>query len=517
MLVYVIYMFIFVFVLGAIEINSGGMIHVLQYLRMYGYLPPEVSIITNDDYMRSLKTFQKYYGLKSTGVADNRTIELMRQTRCGNRDVNENAAGIANLHGFFARTANNLTHSYSILCSLYKIKWTKTHLTVKVLNSPANISLDETVKLFADAIHVFQDLALINFTILDASHPSSGDIQIVFTSKEHGDETNFDGKGGVYCHVFHPIEGGDIHFDIDEYVLDFNSTVTESINMKATFLHAIGHSIGLSHTNDPNSIMFAFSHNNTVASEIDASSVQLLYNWRPGSKNSAMNIVFDTILDDYHLCVNSKFDAITRDPRTGHLYIFLSDHFWLLEMNFGIVSGYPKQMGNPENFDKHEGNVIAAVTIDANIFIFHEIKGEEFVTVYDADQMSKTEQPFAVTKTKGHKIKAAFIEVNSDVFLTSENGDVGTVFAVSTIHNAFRYGNESLYLFTDNTYNRFNLKTRALTVNAKPKYPRETAIWFLLCRNPLPSSHDSMFTHTDHLHALLFTILSVIVSEIVLK
>lgn len=57
----------------------------------------------------------------------------------------------------------------------------------------------------------------------------------------------FDGAGGVKAHAFYPNNGGDIHFDDDE-------TWTRG-NLLPIAVHEIGHSLGLSHSNVPGSIM----------------------------------------------------------------------------------------------------------------------------------------------------------------------------------------------------------------------------------------------------------------------
>ncbi|KAK7576675.1 hypothetical protein V9T40_012961 [Parthenolecanium corni] len=84
----------------------------------------------------------------------------------------------------------------------------------------------------------------------------NADIAISFVNRQHGDGYPFDGPGTVLAHAFSLLhstraEGidGDIHFDGDE---DWR------FDERETKVHELGHSLGLTHVENRQSIMFPF-------------------------------------------------------------------------------------------------------------------------------------------------------------------------------------------------------------------------------------------------------------------
>ncbi|RWS08300.1 Matrix metalloproteinase-14-like protein, partial [Dinothrombium tinctorium] len=303
-------------------------------------MPPEIVLITFDDFHRSLRLFQLAFGLNRTGKLDEQTLAAMRLPRCGNLDLDEapNAFSFDEIKG-----RNGDSPEFSILSS----KWSINNLTYKVKNVPSYLNRDEIMKTFSDALLVWSNLANVDFTALEENDQKDSNIEIVFTIADHGDGKHFDGKGGIVLHVFHPIQGGDIHFDSDEeYTLDESIANAShlSIRLKPLFLHAMGHALGLGHNYNKSSIMHPLVGNmNTNASEVDAASIQLLYGVRNGSEDFTRDLEVGLALDEYSLCLNSSFDAITKLP-DGRLSVFVDRYYWLVELNYGILSGYPHKV-----------------------------------------------------------------------------------------------------------------------------------------------------------------------------
>ena len=89
------------------------------------------------------------------------------------------------------------------------------------------------------------------------------DIEIRFARRYHKDDFPFDGRNGVLAHAFGPTSqfggiGGDVHFDDDE---QWASDDDRGTSLLQTAVHEIGHSLGLSHSNVKQAIMYAFMTN----------------------------------------------------------------------------------------------------------------------------------------------------------------------------------------------------------------------------------------------------------------
>ena len=94
---------------------------------------------------------------------------------------------------------------------------------------------------------------------------------------------DFDGEGGTVAHAYYP-EDGRVHFDNDERYTYIGSTseswwsaqILESLSYVA--LHEFGHTLGLSHSNNDDAIMWPFigTRNPSLHSD-DISGIQSLY------------------------------------------------------------------------------------------------------------------------------------------------------------------------------------------------------------------------------------------------
>ena len=152
--------------------------------------------------------------------------------------------------------------------------WESMDLSYKVTKYSRGVSrgaVDETIK---RAFKIWEDATCFNFTRKDKE---SVDIEISFESGIHGDDYPFDGEGKILAHAFLPKYGGDIHVDDDE-PWSVNSIQETSLLM--TLTHEIGHSLGLSHSNNSSAIMWYLyqdSSPNLTLHNDDIRGIQKLY------------------------------------------------------------------------------------------------------------------------------------------------------------------------------------------------------------------------------------------------
>eukprot|EP00092_Neocalanus_flemingeri_P003487 GFUD01003738.1.p1 GENE.GFUD01003738.1~~GFUD01003738.1.p1 ORF type:complete len:277 (+),score=69.85 GFUD01003738.1:77-907(+) len=205
----------------------------LGYLMRYGYLVEELTLLSvekkENRARKAVLKFQAFAGLELTGELDKKTREKMETPRCGLSDV------IAN---------------YVVEGS----KWEKEELTFSILKYPTNsrISNQDVDQTVEKAFTMWENESNLVFRRINSGN---ADIKISFEKYEHEDDKPFDGQGGVLAHAFFPQYGGDIHVDDSE-----NWTIDEfnGKNFLQTFLHELGHSLGLEHSDVTSSVMAPF-------------------------------------------------------------------------------------------------------------------------------------------------------------------------------------------------------------------------------------------------------------------
>ncbi|CAL1573971.1 unnamed protein product [Knipowitschia caucasica] len=206
---------------------------------------------------RKLREMQKFLGLKITGNLDADTLAMMKKPRCG---VPDDQVG-----------------SYT----LFGNKWQKNALTYRIENYTPDMPKAEVDDSIEKALGVWAKVTPLRFTRL---HSGTADIMISFGSGDHGDFYPFDGPDGTLAHAFAPSTGigGDAHFDDDE---NFTYRSTSGYVLFMVAAHEFGHSLGLSHSNDPGALMYptyTYSNPNTfVLPQDDVNGIQSLYGPNP--------------------------------------------------------------------------------------------------------------------------------------------------------------------------------------------------------------------------------------------
>ncbi|NP_001266961.1 collagenase 3-like precursor [Takifugu rubripes] len=310
---------------------------------------------------QKLREMQGFFGLEITGRLDSDTKEMMSKPRCGVPDIK--------------------TSAYSI--SGNDLKWKKNHLTYRIENYSPDMSVAEIEQSIDKALQVWAKVTPLRFSKVS----SDPDIKVLFGGQYHGDSYPFDGPDGILAHAFSPGPGigGDAHFDEDE-LFTFRSQKGYVLFLVAA--HEFGHSLGLSHSQDPGALMFpvyTFHDPDTfVLPQDDVSGIQSLYGpnpkgpvdpgvTRPTTPDACdSDLVLDAVttlrgemyffkgrflwrrpsqsdLPQQSLIANFwrgapvNIDAAFENPESDRVFLFKDRQVWAFRA-YDPVSGYPKSI-----------------------------------------------------------------------------------------------------------------------------------------------------------------------------
>ncbi|XP_039714691.1 interstitial collagenase isoform X4 [Pteropus medius] len=177
--------------------------------------------------VEKLKQMQEFFGLKVTGKPDAKTLNVMKQARCGVPDVAQ-----------FVLTEGNP-------------RWERTHLTYRIENYTPDLPRADVNYAIEKAFQLWSNVSPLTFTQV---FEGQADIMISFVRGDHRDNSPFDGPGGNLAHAFQPGPGigGDVHFDEDEWW----TNNFRNYNLYRVAAHELGHSLGLSHSADIGALMY---------------------------------------------------------------------------------------------------------------------------------------------------------------------------------------------------------------------------------------------------------------------
>ncbi|NXK19283.1 MMP7 protein, partial [Arenaria interpres] len=174
-----------------------------------------------------IKEMQRFFHLNITGNLTAETAEIMKRARCGLPDIT----------GYKALAESS--------------RWEKTRLTYRIVTYTPDLTPKQVDNAIRKAFMVWSDVTPLEFERVFFGY---ADIMIGFAYFAHGDGNPFDGRGSVLAHAFGPGGGlgGDAHFDDSERWSETN----KEINLFLVAAHEFGHSLGLSHSDDPTALMY---------------------------------------------------------------------------------------------------------------------------------------------------------------------------------------------------------------------------------------------------------------------
>ena len=218
----------------------------------------------------ALLDFQSFSGINKTGVFDKETLKMMAMPRCGVKD----------------RLGDETENDYYVLQGSW---WLRNFLTYKIKKYPSpshpyrrqitNKDVDNSIR---EAMNIWEAVTNLKFITRDVGRV---DIDISFEKGEHGDNHPFDGPASAslfdnqVAHAFFPDADltGDIHVDDTE---DWTVKSYKGIDLLFMFTHELGHSLGLRHSAEMNSIMapkYRWYNPNLKLHEDDIKAIQSLY------------------------------------------------------------------------------------------------------------------------------------------------------------------------------------------------------------------------------------------------
>ena len=181
----------------------------------------------------AIRKLQSRYNLRETGKINAELMAFLDQPYC---DVPDPPGPAAMVSG--------------------GVPWRDPHVTFQYMTWPTALTRADVRGALRVAFDTWEAVCAVRFSEVT----TQGDMRIVFAAGAHGDGWPFDGPGHILAHAFYPDWAdnlrGDLHIDTSEpWVIDAQAPL-DARDLVTTAIHEVGHSIGLPHSNVPESVMW---------------------------------------------------------------------------------------------------------------------------------------------------------------------------------------------------------------------------------------------------------------------
>lgn len=229
-----------------------------QHLKNIGFYPVKSSIPSSVDeaLVRAIKKYQTFYQLKQDGIVGKITRNCLQHARCGNPDIPSGAKDDFTAAAYVATGC----------------KYDKETLLYSIEKYPLQMQPQKIRTIIDAAFNAWSNVTRLNFIYTDGR----ADLRIRWQQNDGSASLGGHFLGKAY---YPPWCGGTnaglMILDSDEH---WAETAEDGIILYNVVLHEIGHLLGLSHSNNPSSIMHAQYHprSNTISTD-DIAGIESIY------------------------------------------------------------------------------------------------------------------------------------------------------------------------------------------------------------------------------------------------
>lgn len=207
--------------------------------------------------------YQRFYALREDGVCGPVTKAALARPRCALHDV---PPGVSSAYTSAAYT-------------LPGCRYDRTSLTYAFYNYTFDLPVMTQRRIIARAFESWARVSSLRF--YETARSRGENFKLSWQTGAHGDETVFRGPGNILAHAYFPPpcggrNAGTLHFDDAERWTE--NGFFGGVSLQQVALHEIGHLLGLAHSSDPKSVMYAYYNPASYRlSQDDIAGVNALY------------------------------------------------------------------------------------------------------------------------------------------------------------------------------------------------------------------------------------------------